>query len=123
VAWTGWATARATQIERYARLGEAVDRRREALVTAAEVDSPRWLTATLGAEPDGWYERLTWRHAVADVVTWRDRHGVTDPERMFGDERVEPGLANVVENAARRLQRPLTPELGQRLGLDFGPDL
>jgi conjugative relaxase-like TrwC/TraI family protein len=122
-AWGAWATTRAEWIEQYARLGEAIDQRRDALMTAAEVESPPWLTAALGPKPDDWYDREGWKRMLAEVVTWRDRAGVTDPDRMFGDRQPDPWVVNRMATTLRLLDRPLTVEMEQDLGLDIGRGL
>ena len=118
--WDRWVEARAEQVERFAQLGEALGARREALVTAAALDRPRWLREALGPEPAGWSERFIWRHAVAEVVVWRDRAGIDDPERMAGPAQIEPRLAQLVANTARSLGHSLSPELARQLGIDHG---
>ncbi|MFW6033848.1 MAG: AAA family ATPase, partial [bacterium] len=87
-----------------------IEQRAEALITRALADDEPWL-ARLGPPPDEPGLRMQWDRAAATVAAYRDRHGVTDPQRPFGEpsgggqwtRRADRRRAQAAANHARRL--------------------
>jgi len=61
-----------------------IEQRADALVARALATSEPWLTK-LGPPPERPGQRIQWERAAATVAAYRDRHGVTDPHRPFGE--------------------------------------
>jgi conjugative relaxase-like TrwC/TraI family protein len=61
-----------------------IEQRAETLVAQAIESGESWI-AKLGPRPDIPALRLRWERAAATVAAYRDRHGVTDPARPFGE--------------------------------------
>jgi conjugative relaxase-like TrwC/TraI family protein len=54
--------------------------------TAAEIERPTWQERTLGPMPDSVRGRRAWRQTAVQLVAYRERYGVTDPEQAIGRE-------------------------------------
>jgi hypothetical protein len=61
-----------------------IEQRADALVARALANDEPWLAA-LGPPPDEPGRRIQWERAAATVAAYRDRHGVTDRQRPFGE--------------------------------------
>jgi hypothetical protein len=89
--------------------------RRELALIAARIAPPAYITKELGERPTDPTKRRAWDRGVAEIETYRQRHGVKDRERAFGSE---PRRA--AERAAREAQlRPLR-EVQRKLGREAG---
>jgi len=47
---------------------------------------PAWQERALGSLPESVRGRRAWRQTAAQITAYRDRFGITDPERAFGPE-------------------------------------
>jgi hypothetical protein len=59
---------------------------------AVEMERPAWQERTLGPMPDSVRGRRAWRQTAAQLVAYRERYGVTDPEQAIGREPRSGGL-------------------------------
>jgi conjugative relaxase-like TrwC/TraI family protein len=87
---------------------------------AAELDRPDW-TRELGQPPPSVRGRRAWRQTHALLSDYRQRYGVTDPERALGPEPRRLDLAQrqarrTAQQAIDRLQARQRTERQQRLG-------
>jgi len=127
-----WIQDHAGDLEHHAALQHAITARRAALTAAAALRPPAWLTDTLGAYPDNRPQRRIWKDAAGDVLTWRERHHITDTDHPLGPQPTNPihqlqhrQLARRIHHAARRLNHHQALELGRqpRREHDQGPDM
>jgi hypothetical protein len=87
---------------------------------AAELERPAW-TRELGEPPTSVRGRRAWRQTHALFSDYRQRYGVTDPERALGPEprRLDPSqrqARRTARQAIDRLQAKQRAERQQRLG-------
>ena len=61
--------------------------RRELAITAARLSPPRYIKNELGDRPRDLRKRNAWDWGVEEIETYRQRHGVKDPNRALGRER------------------------------------
>jgi hypothetical protein len=127
-----WIQDHAGDLEHHAALQHAITARRTALTAAAALRPPAWLTDTLGAYPDNRLERRIWKDAASDILTWRDRHHITNTDHPLGPQPTNPiqalghrQLARRLDHTARRLNHHQGPEVGRQPGRehDQGPDM
>jgi len=82
-----WAAAHSDDL---ARLGtfthELADRERHDLDRLV-AEQPAWLLSALGERPERPAARLAWRAMARDLRDYRQRYGVTDPDRALGAGR------------------------------------
>jgi hypothetical protein len=94
-----------------------IEQRAETLVARALANSEPWLTK-LGPPPERPGQRIQWERAVATVAAYRDRHGVTDPHRPFGEpsgegqwtRRADRRRAQAAADEARRISARAKPK-------------
>ena len=60
--------------------------RRQAAITAVKLSPPAYITAELGERPSDPGMRSSWDKGVAEIESFRQRHGVRDPEHALGQE-------------------------------------
>jgi hypothetical protein len=118
-----WVADHADDLERYARLQEAVTRRSAGLVRAAVLRPPAWLTETLGVYPADRAGRRVWREAAREILLYRDRYNERDPARVLGPEPADVAqryewrrVAQYIPDARRVLLQP-DRDRGWDLGL------
>jgi hypothetical protein len=93
-----------------------IEQRAETLVARALANSEPWLTK-FGPPPERPGRRIQWERAVATVAAYRDRHGVTDPHRPFGEpsgggqwtRRADRRRAQAAADEARRISAQAQP--------------
>jgi hypothetical protein len=122
-----WIAAHFGDLERHARLGQAITRRRHHLLAVAPHQPPPWLTRTLGSLPDKYPGRTVWQQTAGELLNYRDRHDITDPHHPLGPDPGRPELAHErdrlarsIENATRTLGHQLPPDLAD--SLQHGPE-
>jgi conjugative relaxase-like TrwC/TraI family protein len=73
---------------------------------AAELDRPGW-TRELGEPPQGVRGRRAWRQTHALLSDYRQRYGITDPQRALGPEprRLDPGQRQARREARQAIDR------------------
>jgi hypothetical protein len=80
--------ARGARLERrraeFAALSEEAALRMRAEVAAARRLRPRWVESSIGPMPEHEIERRQWERRLRDLVEYRRRFGVSDPERALG---------------------------------------
>jgi conjugative relaxase-like TrwC/TraI family protein len=86
---------------------------------AAELERPGWLRE-LGELPATVKGQRAWRHVLARIEQYRERYGITDPDRALGPEPRHANLEQrrhhrVVGQAIERLQARQRTERQQRL--------
>lgn len=81
-----WLLAHAPTIRRLDSLGRELWWREQQQAIAAEVAMPQYLVNAVGERPMRPSERAAWREAVSAVESYRQRWGVSDPDRALGDE-------------------------------------
>jgi hypothetical protein len=77
-----------------------VAERRQLAITAARLSPPTYITKELGERPSDPTKRKAWDRGVAGIETYRQEHGVKDPNRALGGE----GGRVAQQAALRRLQ-------------------
>jgi hypothetical protein len=87
---------------------------------AVELERPGWLRE-LGELPATVKGQRAWRQTVTRVEQYRERYGITDPERALGPEPRRLDLEQrrhhrVAQQAIERLQARQRAERHQRLG-------
>ena len=94
--------------------------RRQAAITAAKLFPPPYVTAELGERPSDPGMRSSWDKGVAEIESFRQRHGVRDPEHALGQEHEHDWSR---EQARERLQQRQV-ELGrtQEQGIELEAD-
>jgi conjugative relaxase-like TrwC/TraI family protein len=118
----GWISAHLDDLDRHARLGQAITRRRHHLLAVATHQPPAWLSQTLGSLPDGQLNRLIWQQTAGELLDYRDRHHIDDPHHPLGADPGRRGLAQerrrlarIIENTDRSLGHQLPPDLARSL--------
>jgi hypothetical protein len=94
-----------------------IEQRAETLVARALANGEPWLAA-LGPPPEHPGRLIQWERAAATVAAYRDRHGVTDAHRSFGEpsgsgqwtRRADLRRAQAAADEARRLAAQAPPE-------------
>jgi hypothetical protein len=107
---------------------EAVlDGRVQVAVLAARFSSPPYITRELGERPLERSKRWAWDRGVEGIETYRQRHGIKDPNRALGRERNRTRERDRQRETLRRIQemqrvlglgrfRSRERELGRSLG-------
>jgi conjugative relaxase-like TrwC/TraI family protein len=124
---------RLAPVERLARRElastEAVlDGRVQAAVLAARLSPPPYITRELGERPRDRSKQWAWDRGVEGIETYRQRHGVKDPNRALGREQKRTRERELQRETLRRVQemqrvlglgrfRSRERELGRSLGL------
>jgi hypothetical protein len=93
-----------------------LDHRLGAAVLAARLAPPRYITNELGKRPLDPTKQRAWDRGVAEIESYRQQHGITDPSQALGRLRTR----EMEQQATRRRIR----ETRQTLGLDheLSPD-
>jgi conjugative relaxase-like TrwC/TraI family protein len=91
-------------------------------VRAAELERPGWLQE-LGEAPATVKGQRAWRHTIGRIAQYRERYGITDPERVLGPEprggdleqrRHHRAAREVVERFQARQRTERERRLGRR---------
>ena len=86
--------------------------RRELAITAARISPPPYITKELGERPSDPAKRKAWDRGVAGIESYRQEHGIKDPNKAFGREAKQGVERARQQTATRRLQ-----EIQRVLGL------
>ena len=120
----GWAQAEAEVADMPAP-GEAARRefavanrvlaeRQELAITAARISPPTYIRNELGERPSDPTKRQAWDRGVAQIESYRQRHGVMDQSKAFDPESKQGAERARQQQAMRRLQqKQKTLGLGQ----------
>jgi hypothetical protein len=82
----GWVEANPDIAPRWRENARELAWRRRVGATATELERPAWQERTLGPMPDSVRGRRAWRQTTAQLLAYRERYGVTDPEQAIGHE-------------------------------------
>jgi hypothetical protein len=85
-----------------------MEMRERAELAAARRLKPSWVESSIGPMPDDANRRRQWERALQDLVSYRHRFGVRDPERALGGpprSREEGAARARAEAALGRLDR------------------
>jgi conjugative relaxase-like TrwC/TraI family protein len=82
----GWLEANPDIALRWRENARELAWRRRVGATTAEIERPTWQERTLGPMPESVRGRRAWRQAAAQLLAYRERYGVTDPEQAIGRE-------------------------------------
>jgi hypothetical protein len=82
----GWLNANPDISLRWRENSQELAWRKRVGAAAAELERPAWQERTLGPMPDSVRGRRAWRQTGAQLVAYRERYGVTDPEQAIGRE-------------------------------------
>jgi hypothetical protein len=86
--------------------------RRELAITAARIAPPPRIRKELGERPSEPAKRRAWDRGVAEIESYRQRHGIKDPHRALGRERQSARERERQQEALRRIR-----EMQRVLGL------
>ncbi len=99
-------------------LAEQILGERQSLaLTAIHVSPPDYITEALGERPADPVKRQGWERGVGEVETYRQKHGISDPEKALGREPADSWEQRGWRTGQRRLA-----ERQQALGIDHGLD-
>ncbi len=79
--------------------------RRQLAITAARISSPPYIKNELGERPSDPTKRQAWDRGVAQIEGYRQRHGVKDPNRVFGPEFKQGAERARQQQALQQLQQ------------------
>jgi conjugative relaxase-like TrwC/TraI family protein len=91
-----------------AALTEEIALRTRAEVAAARRLRPAWVESSIGPMPDNATQRSHWERGLRDLVAYRRRFGISDPERGLGGpprSREEQAARDQAELAIRAVER------------------
>jgi hypothetical protein len=80
----GWLEANPDIALRWRENARELAWRKRVGAAAVEMERPAWQERTLGPLPDSVRGRRAWRQTAAQLVAYRERYGVTDPEQAIG---------------------------------------
>ena len=86
--------------------------RRELAATAARIAPPRYIKAELGERPSDPAKQKAWDRGVSQIEGYRQRNGIKDQSRAFGQE-AKAGSERARQEAARRRLREAQRALGR----------
>jgi hypothetical protein len=82
----GWLEAHPDVAQQWCQVTGELAWQQRARQVAAEAQRPAWQERTLGPLPEGVRGRRAWRQAAAQLVAYRDRYGIRDPEQALGPQ-------------------------------------
>jgi hypothetical protein len=80
----GWLEANPDIALRWRENTQELAWRKRVGAAAIEMERPAWQERTLGPMPDSVRGRRVWRQTAAQLVAYRERYVVTDPEQAIG---------------------------------------
>jgi hypothetical protein len=80
----GWLEANPDIALRWRENARELARRKRVGAAAVEMGRPAWQERTLGPLPESVRGRRAWRQTAAQLVAYRERYCITDPERAIG---------------------------------------
>ncbi|MDP9276678.1 MAG: relaxase domain-containing protein [Actinomycetota bacterium] len=92
---------------------ERLDQLRRRAIAAERLAPSPFVREALGERPTDARKLSTWNEGVAHIYSYRQRHGVRDPQRALGAEPTDLGQRDTWRTAQRHLSS-LGFELGQR---------
>ena len=99
-------------------LAEQILAERQSLaLTAVHISPPDYITEALGERPADPVKRQDWERGVGEIETYRQKHGITDPDKALGREPTDGWERSDWRAGQRRLA-----EHQQALGVDHGLD-
>jgi conjugative relaxase-like TrwC/TraI family protein len=104
---------------------ERIGAERERAMTAAlALEREPYIQLALGERPQDRKQARAWDRGATEIERYREKHGITDPERPFGPEPTDPGARQRQREASEHLERTQR-ELGHEIGVerDIGIDL
>jgi conjugative relaxase-like TrwC/TraI family protein len=111
----GWLEAHPDVVQQQQReVARELAWQQRARQVAAEVQRPAWQEQALGPVPGGVRGRRAWRQTAAQLVAYRDRYGIRDPEQALGPEPKGGDLAQrhawrACRNAVERVRGRADP--------------
>jgi len=97
---------------------------REVMIAAAHLALPLCVKRELGERPSDPTKRKAWERGVEEIETYRQRHGVSDPQTALGRERDRERQREAlrrIQDAQRALglgqQASRERDLGRSLGI------
>jgi conjugative relaxase-like TrwC/TraI family protein len=82
----GWLEAHPDVAQLWRQVTRELAWQQRARQVAAEAQRPAWQERTLGPLPGSVGGRRAWRQAAAQLIAYRDRYGIRDPEQALGPE-------------------------------------
>lgn len=79
--------------------------RRALAITAARINPPDYIRNELGERPDDSAKSKAWDRGVSQIETYRQKHGVKDQTKPFGQESKRGAERARQQQALRRLQQ------------------
>jgi hypothetical protein len=104
----GWLEANPDTALRWRETARELAWRKRVGAAAVEVERPAWQERTLGPLPDSVRGRRAWRQTAAQLVAYRERYGVTDPEQAIGRD---PRSGDLEQRRATAPDGRSTPQL------------
>jgi conjugative relaxase-like TrwC/TraI family protein len=83
---TGWLEAHPDVAQQWRQVTGELAWQQRARQVAAEAQRPAWQERALGPLPGSVHGRRAWRQTAAQLITYRDRYGIRDPEQALGAE-------------------------------------
>jgi hypothetical protein len=111
---TGWLEAHPDVAQQWRQVTRELAWQQRARQVAAEAQRPAWQERALGPLPGSVHGRRAWRQTATQLVAYRDRYGITDPEQALGPEPKRGDLEQrrawqACRNAAERLRARTDP--------------
>ncbi len=82
----GWLEAHPDVVQQWREVTRELAWQQRARQVAAEAQRPAWQERALGPLPGSVHGRRVWRQTAAQLVAYRDRYGIRDPEQALGPE-------------------------------------
>jgi conjugative relaxase-like TrwC/TraI family protein len=110
----GWLEAHPDVVQQWRQVTRELAWQQRARAAGVEAERPAWQERALGPLPEGIHGRRAWRQAAAQLVAYRDRYGIRDPEQTLGPEPKSGDLAQrrawrACRNAAERVRARTDP--------------
>jgi hypothetical protein len=110
----GWLEAHPDVVQQWRAVTGELAWQQRARQVAAEAERPAWQERALGPLPGSVRGRRAWRQAAAQLVAYRDRYGIRDPEQALGPEPKGGDLAQrrawrACRNAAEHVRARAEP--------------
>jgi conjugative relaxase-like TrwC/TraI family protein len=115
----GWLETHPDVAQQWRQVTRELAWQQRARQVAAEAQRPAWQERTLGPLPEGVRGRRAWRQAAAQLVAYRDRYGITDPQQALGPE---PKGGDLEQRRAWRACRTAVERLRTRADPSRQPD-